>query len=244
MINFEEEIKSLLFANKGDAIRLEEMLSRVLSGKQLYRSDTSYLMSLSDTSSGQTSESKEKKKSNKEKGSINKTESKIVNRGITSQYRTFAISFNKYSGHEVKIHARSCHHVARATQEGSVKWTTANSLLDAINTARKLATQYGQTWKYPRCCLYYGNSFFTCDDCKRYSDYGDNTYKKHVNSVRVIGTLLLLPILLGIFIGSVFTSLGFLALLFVIGIIILGIENAIAKQVCKNCDSQNWSMRG
>ncbi len=152
--------------------------------------------------------------------------------------RSYGISYNLYQRDEVKIHKGSCHHVQRASQAGSVKWMSARSLKDAIAITDNLYPKYGN-WKCPRCCMYNGATYFECNNCKRYSEGGNNTEKLHSKKGRITAILfVIIPILL-LLTGIQPRLAGLNILLILIGIIILAIENKIAPVVCMNCLSRN-----
>lgn len=236
----EEKIKSLLDNNIGDYIRLYEMLDRHKSGKTLYNSDVDYIEKLSPTTSESKVEEKpinleELRKSQPKLKSNNDT---ITTRKLPDVFCSYAISYNTRYINEVKIHSNTCHHVQRASQTGSVKWTYAKSLKEALQITKKLYPEYGDG-KFPRCCLYNGASYFECDNCKRYSDSYPNTHKHHSAKVRVVGILLIVMAVL-VAISGIMPTFGLQLLSLIAGIIVLAVENHIAPIVCSNCLSKKY----
>lgn len=252
MKNLGKKINFLIENNLGDSNRLNELLDRIKSGKQLYNSDINYVEKLSPTSELKIEKSKSIKKqklTNSKPPVSDSTPIPILNnkqttsRNIPDTCKPYAITYNTSYRDEVKIHANTCHHTQNASQSGSTKWTYANSLKDAVSVARKLYPKYGN-WKFPRCCLYTGASYFQCKDCKRYSEGYDNTEKLHSRRWRLTGIFFVIIPFLVILTGIQPHLKGLNILLMFIGMILLGVENSRAPKVCRNCLSKDWGYWG
>lgn len=233
---------NFLIKNKlGNSMRLEELLERINSGKKLYNSDIKYVERLYPNDNNSEIEEDKTKSETPESLSIKNSEpkKKLTLRNLPDKYSTYAISYNISYRDEVKIHANTCHHVQRASQTGSVKWTYAKNLKSAISMARKMYPKYGN-WKYPRCCLYNGDSYFECKNCDRYSEGYDNTEKLHSKKWRLSGIFLIIFPLLFTLTNIQPRLTGLNILLMIIGIIVIAVENSQAPKVCSNCQSKDW----
>jgi len=242
MKTLEEKINFLIESDLGESSRLNELLARIKSGKQIYNSDLNYVEQLFPTSKVNSEIDKSSTKleiSNNPSKTKSKKKVPSPLRNIRDIGRPYGISYNVYQRDEVKIHKGSCHHVQGASQQGSVKWMSTKSLKEAILVTRQLYPKYGD-WKCPRCCLYNGASYFECRNCKRYSEGYDNTEKLHSKSWRIAPIILLIIPILIIFTGIQPRLNGLSILLILIGIIILIIENRLAPLVCCNCLSKDW----
>lgn len=249
MEKVEEKINFLIEKKLGDSHRLNELLKRVKSGKQIYNSDTCYLERLSAAFTPETKKPLTEKLTNSKTPISGSEDIPILNkkpttnRNIPDVRYSYAITYNTNYRDEIKIHANTCHHVQRASQSGPVKWTYAKSLKDAITLAGRLYPKYG-SWKYPRCCLYHGDSYFECKNCNRYSEGNDNTQKLHSTRWRITGVFLAIIPFLVIFTNIQPRLTGLNILLIIIGLVLLAIENGLAPKVCRNCLSKNWGHGG
>lgn len=250
----EKKIKFLIESKLGDSNRLKELLERVKSGKQLYNSDITYIERLSAI---ETEIEKLNPKLTNSKLQIPDSKSipisnnkPTITQNILNVNWPYAVSYNTSHSDEVKIHAGKCAHVARASQIGPTKWIFVENLKEALSTANQIYSKYG-SWRFPRCCLYRGATFFECKNCSRYSDGPGNTKKKHTPPICILAVcMIFLPSILfhftffgnpfGVETNFVLPIFFINIILFFIGILVLIIENATAKRVCKNCNSINW----
>jgi len=141
----EQKIVSLIDNNMGDSQRLNEMLCRYRSGKELYNSDIDYIEKLSPTTN------------------ISKVEEKPINLDELRKsqpkpkYKVkptkFAVSYSNSRRGSAKIHRASCHNVYRSSQEGDIKWVYFDNYPDANNTAQRMGMQQPYGWKYAGCCM-------------------------------------------------------------------------------------------
>lgn len=124
----------------GDINRLNDMLKRVKSGKELYHSDINYIEKLSPTIKPDT---EPEKPINLEELRKSQPKPKYKKRSIK-----FGVSHSQSHRTEAKIHKASCRYVQNSSQSGDIKWDYCYD----FNSAKDLASGYG-TNRYPCCCM-------------------------------------------------------------------------------------------
>lgn len=65
----------------------------------------------------------------------------------------FGVSYHPRTKDGVRIHARSCYHVAKATQSGSTRWLYINGYQNAKFQAESISASQGTYCKNAQCCL-------------------------------------------------------------------------------------------
>lgn len=139
----EERIFRLIDEEKGDRLRLEDMINRIRKGKTLFHSDIKYLESLDPDLHIQ------EKQFNLE----NLPESQPKPKPQKAKPIKFAVSYSNSRRGSAKIHRANCHNVQRSSQEGDIKWNYYTNHSHAKNSAETIGQTQPYGWKYAGCCM-------------------------------------------------------------------------------------------
>lgn len=165
MIDAKQKIHDLLNEGKGEKFRLEVMLRRIESGKELYTSDQIYLRKfVSERDEKQIKADEELIRLRKKRDELLKElDEKPINleKLRKSQAKSkpkskpikFAVSYSNSKRGSAKIHRGGCHNVLRSSQEGDIKWNYYTTYPSAKHTAQYMGRQQPYGWKHAGCCM-------------------------------------------------------------------------------------------
>lgn len=141
----EQKIVSLIDNNMGDSQRLNEMLDRHRSGKELYNSDIDYLERLSPTT---ITPKIEEKPINLDE--LRKSQPKPKYKKYTIK---FAVSYSQSRRGSAKLHKGNCHNTLRSSQEGDIKWNYYYSYSEAKHALELIGSKQPYGSKNAGCCM-------------------------------------------------------------------------------------------
>lgn len=148
-MDLEDTITKLIHDKKGDHYRLEDLLTRIKSGKKIYNSDKMYLETLLDNPVKEKSVEIEEKPINLEE----LRKSQPTHKPQKAKPIKFAVSYSNSRNGSAKIHNSGCHNTRRSSQEGDIKWMYYTNYPSAKHTAQHIGTQQPFGWKHACCCM-------------------------------------------------------------------------------------------
>ncbi len=141
MEDVEHLIILLIDQEKGDQMRLVDMLSRCQSGKKLFNSDYLYIDKLTEIP-------REKVEIVEKPINLDELRKSQPKPKYKAQTIKFGVSHSKSRRSETKIHKASCRYVKNSSQSGDIKWDFCHD----FQIAKNLAVGYGDQ-KYACCCM-------------------------------------------------------------------------------------------